>query len=347
MAKKKNLRIIIILLFIIIAIGIFIYTKYRAAFIKPAAPERTQKVSVYIPSNADYEILLDSIFAHQLVADSILFQKMARYKELHKNVHGGHYQIAPDMTIYQIINKFSGGRQTPVNVTFNNIRKIEEFAASIDKQLELDSARVMELLHSEEILNLLEIEERELLGYFIPNTYEFYWNVSAKSFFKRMKQEHERFWNSERKSQAQAIGLTRHEVATLASIVQEETNQISEMDKIAGVYINRLNRGMLLQADPTLKYALDDWSIRRVLNIHKVINSPYNTYKYSGLPPGPICMPEPETINQVLNYEDHDYYYFVASADKPGLHFFSKTLREHNRKANQYRHYLNQNSIYQ
>ncbi|MGM0611947.1 MAG: endolytic transglycosylase MltG [Bacteroidota bacterium] len=347
MAKKKNRYIFILLLLIIIAIGIFIYAKYKSVFTKPAAPERTQTVSVFIPSDANYETLTDSIFKHQLVADSILFQKVARYKELPKNVHGGHYQIAPDITINQLINKFSGGLQTPVHVTFNNIRNIKEFAGSVGKQLEIDSARIMHLLHSKEILNLLNTQERKLLGYFIPNTYEFYWNVSAKPFFKRMKKEHERFWNSKRKAQAQAIGLTPHEVATLASIVQEETNLTSEMDKIAGVYINRLNRGMLLQADPTLKYALGDWSIRRVLNKHKTIESPYNTYKYKGLPPGPICMPESTTIDQVLNYQDHDYLYFVASPDIPGFHSFSETLREHNKKANKYRRYLNQNRIYQ
>ncbi|MCF8217544.1 MAG: endolytic transglycosylase MltG [Bacteroidales bacterium] len=348
MVKKKKRNIFfIILLLLMIALGAFAYIKYKSVFIKPAAPERTQSASVFIPSQADFETLKDSIFKYNLISDSILFEKVARYKDLPQNIHGGHYQIAPEITLNQLINKFSSGLQTPVYVTFNNIRKIEEFAGSVGKQLELDSTVIMHLLHSEEILNMLNTSEKKLLGYFIPNTYEFYWNISAKAFFKRMKKEHERFWNSNRRAQARAIGLSPHEVATLASIVQEETNQTSEMDKIAGVYINRLNHGMLLQADPTLKYAIDDWSIRRVLNKHKTIDSPYNTYKYAGLPPGPICMPEPKTIDQVLNFENHNYFYFVASVDSLGFHSFSKTLREHNRKANRYRRYLNQNRIYQ
>ena len=347
MAKRKKQILIFVLLFVILLAGglAIFYLKYKAVFMD-AANQRTKTVSVFIPTGSDYEQLCDSLFHKNLIADTTLFHKVAKYKNLQDNIHAGHFRLAPDVTINQIINTISGNRQTPVNVTFHHIRKIEKLAGKVSNQLELDSAILMTLLHDQDMLDSLGINKEQILGFFIPNTYEFYWNTSAIEFLTRMKQKHDRFWNEKRKRKAASIGLTPEEVSTLASIVQEETNQASEMSRIAGVYINRLNIGMPLQADPTLKYVINDWSIRRVLDRHKQISSPYNTYQNIGLPPGPISMPEPHVIDSVLNYEEHDYLFFFFFIDRPGYHEFSRSLREHNNKANRYRHNLNQRGIY-
>ena len=188
--------------------------------------------------------------------------------------------------------------------------------------------------------------KENLLSLFIPNSYEFYWNTTPKKLFERFKREHKIFFNSTRKKKLKELGLSEEEVYTLASIVQKETLVNEEKPRVAGVYINRLKRGQLLQADPTVVFASGDFEIRRVLNKHLAIDSPYNTYKYEGLPPGPICMPDVSSIDAVLNYEKHRYLYFCASTDNSGRHQFAKTLIEHNNNANKYRAYLNKQRIF-
>jgi UPF0755 protein len=344
--SKKTIRIILLSVFIVAIVGAtVVYIMYKSIFIEPAA-NRNQAISLYIPTGSNYDQLRDSVLANQLVEDTALFDRVAKMKKLKNNVHAGHYRLPPNISLNRMINIFTGGLQEPVKVSFHNIRKLEQMAGKVSHQLELDSSRLMNLLQNPDFMQSINPNSLDLLAFFIPNTYEFYWNTSAEEFLERMKKEYDRFWNNKRKEKAKAINLTAEEVSTLASIVQEETNQHSEMDRIAGVYINRLKINMLLQADPTLKYAWNNWAMRRVLNRHKAIDSPYNTYKFAGLPPGPISMPEPQVIDKVLNYERHDYYYFVASTDKPGFHDFSRSLREHNNKANRYRRNLNRRGIY-
>ncbi len=344
--RNKKLLIILAVLLLLAAVAvIWSYSAWKTMFRDPAGINR-QPVSIYIPTGADYQQLEDSLLAHRLVNDTAWFRRLAEYKKLNKHVYPGHYRIQPGISLNSLINKFRGGLQDPVNVTFNNIRDMQTFAGRIGSQLELDSARLIQLLNNEQLLDSLGTNRLNLLGFFIPNTYELYWNTDARDFLFRMKKEHQRFWNERRLKKAAEIDMTPEEVTTLASIVNEETNQVSEMDRIAGVYINRLQTGMPLQADPTLKYALGDWSIRRLLNKDKTIKSSYNTYTYIGLPPGPISMPSPQAIDQVLNYEKHNYLFFVASVDRPGFHEFSKTNRQHNIKANKYRRYLHEQEIY-
>lgn len=343
--NKILITIAAALLAIVIALGAWLYSVYNTVFKTPAGMQE-QPVSIYLPTGAGYQQLKDSLLAHQLVKDTALFRKLAEYKELKSRVYAGHYRIQPDISLNTLVNKFRGGLQDPVNVTFNNIRDVEKLAGIIGRQLALDSAELSQLMKDRQLLDSLGTGRLQLLGFFIPNTYEFYWNTGARDFLFRMKKEREKFWSKSRRQKAEAMGLSPEQVATLASIVQEETNKVEEMDKIAGVYINRLETGMPLQADPTLKFALDDWSIRRVLNRDKEIKSPYNTYMFKGLPPGPISMPSPQAIDQVLNYQDHNYLYFVASAERPGFHEFSKTLRQHNIKANKYRRHLSERKIY-
>lgn len=348
MNKKKSRYWIILLalLLLVIAVLAFAYQKYKDIFFEKAGAH-SSAVSLYVPTGTSYNGLMDSLWQNQLVKDTILFNHVAKYKKLPGSISPGHYLIEPNTSINKLINKIKSNDQTPVKVTFHNIRTIQQFAGKIARQLELDSAGLLEEMQQPETLEKFGIASSDWLGFFIPNTYEFYWNTSPARFLDIMSQQHENFWNAQRRKKAKIIGLTPVEIATLASIVQEESNQVSEMDRIAGVYINRLNKGMLLQADPTLKFANNDWTLRRVLNRHKEIDSPYNTYKYPGLPPAPVSMPEPQVIDQVLSYEKHNYLFFVASVDKPGFHEFSSSLREHNNKANRYRQQLNQRKIYQ
>lgn len=344
--KKKRILLItgIIITLLLIAGIIFIFS-YRTVFID-AAGENKEPVSIYVPTGSNYEQLCDSIFKYNLVTDTILFHKVAKYKSLPGNVKPGHYLIEPGITIYQMVNKFARGLQDPVNVTIYNTRKVSQVAGKVSKQIEADSSAIMELVNNKKFLDSLKISRKTIPYIFIPNTYELYWNTNARNFIHRIQKEYEQFWTKKRRRQADKIGLSPNKVITLASIVQEETNQTEEMDRIAGVYINRLKKGMRLQADPTLKYARDNWSLNRILNKHKSIQSPYNTYKHKGLPPGPISMPEPVTIDKVLNYEDHDYLFFVASIEKPGFHEFSETYREHINKAHKYHRKLNKENIY-
>ena len=234
-----------------------------------------------------------------------------------------------------------GGLQTPVKVTFNNMRDVKMLAGRISQQIEADSLSIVSLLSNSDSLNAMGFNAKTIPALFLPNTYEFYWNTTAGQFVDKMRREYDKFWNEERRNKAKAVGLTPVEVSTLASIVDKETNKTDEMARIAGVYLNRLRDGWLLQADPTLVFALGDFELKRVLNVHKEVESPYNTYKYPGLPPGPICIPSLAAINAVLSPEKHHYYYFCAKEDFSGYHNFAKTLAEHNKNAQKYQKELN------
>jgi UPF0755 protein len=232
-----------------------------------------------------------------------------------------------------------------LNVTFNNVRTKEDLAGKVSKYLVADSLSILNLFTDENQIKKFGFTKETYSAMFIPDTYEFYWTTSAEGFADRMKLEFEKFWNMERREKAEELKLTPIEVTILASIVQAETAKNDELKRVAGLYINRLNRGIFLQADPTVKYAVGDYSLKRILNVHLEIDSPYNTYKYAGLPPGPINFPETSAINAVLNYEKHKYLYMCAKEDFSGYHNFSATLAEHNRNAAKYRAALDRNKI--
>jgi UPF0755 protein len=238
-----------------------------------------------------------------------------------------------------------GGLQTPLNVTFNNVRTKEDLAGKVGKYLQTDSVSILQLFADTAQIKKYGFTPETFSSMFIPNTYEFFWTTTATEFADRMKKEYDRFWNDERKKKAEEIKLTPVEVITLASIVQAETAKNDELKTIAGLYINRLNRGMFLQADPTVKFAVGDFSLKRILNSHLEIDSPYNTYKNLGLPPGPINFPETSAIDAVLNFEKNKYYYMCAKEDFSGYHNFAATLAEHNRNAAKYRAALDRNKI--
>lgn len=334
---KKLLIPFFIIIVIVILAGRWAYNKAM----KPNVTTPEEKdFSLYIPTGADFEQVKDSLYAHDLIDDKASFEWIARKKDYAEHVKPGRYIIKHDMSNNQLVNMLRGGMQTPVKVTFNNIRDIKMLAGRIGDQIEADSTAIVSYLNDATHLDQLGFNAQTIPALFLPNTYEFYWNTSAEKFVEKMKNEYDKFWNAERLDKAKAINLSPVQVSILASIVDKETNKTDEMQRIAGVYLNRLRSGWLLQADPTLVFAVGDFELKRVLNVHKEVESPYNTYKYAGLPPGPICIPSLQSINAVLNAEKHNYYYFCAKDDFSGYHVFAKTLAEHNRNAQRYQRAL-------
>ena len=251
------------------------------------------------------------------------------------------------MTNLEAVKLLRSGAQTPLDITFNNVRLKEELAEKICSGIAADEDRFFALLQDTAVIRSYGFNQYTIVSMFIPNTYEVYWTISEKELLDRMKTEYDRFWNDERRAKAEKIGMTPEEVSTLASIVEAESKRIDEKPKIAGVYINRLEKGMALQADPTLVYAAGDFSIKRVLNKHKEIESPYNTYKYPGLPPGPINIPPISAIDAVLNFTSHNYLYFCAKEDFSGYHNFATNLTAHLNNARRYQNALNKARLYE
>lgn len=299
-----------------------------------------------IPSNATFKMVSDSLYQNDVIQELVSFSFVSKVLGYQEDVKPGLYTIKPRMTNLQLIKLLRSGAQTPVKLTFNNVRTKEDLAEKITRNLEITPDHFMDLLSDSVNIRKFGFEEETIMAMFIPNTYEVWWNVSAESLFDRMYKEYDRFWTAERKEKANRMGLSQNEVATLASIVQAETQKADERPKVAGVYLNRLRINMALQADPTLVFAVGDFGIKRVLNVHKEIDSPYNTYKYTGLPPGPINLPEISALDAVLNAAEHNYLYFCAKDDFSGYHAFASNFDEHLSNARKYQNALNRAKIY-
>lgn len=300
---------------------------------------------IYIQTNASFDDVLHVLRSRHCIKDEYTLRKVADIKKYTTTVKPGRYQIKNGINNNELINMLRSGRQSPVKFTFNNIRTIPEFAGVVSRQLEIDSIEIINLCNDTELINKLGFTPNTFIGMFIPNTYQIYWNISALSFVEKMHGEYEKFWKK-RQAIAEKEGLTPMDVTILASIIEEETVKAEEYPIIAGVYINRLKRDIPLAACPTLKFALNNFTLSRILTAHTQIESPYNTYKYKGLPPGPVRMPSINVIDAVLNYQHHDYLFFCAKSDFSGYHNFSKTLRQHNEYARQYHQELNRRKIY-
>lgn len=260
-------------------------------------------------------------------------------------VRTGRYVIEPGKKALDVFRQLRNGQQTPVMLTVPDVRTTERLAGRITAKLMLDSATVAQALADQAFCQRLGYDTATIFCLFVPNTYEVYWNISLDALMQRMQKEHDAFWNEDRRHKAEAQGLTPNEVVTLASIIDEETANNAEKPIIAGMYLNRLKKGMLLQADPTVKYALGDFTLKRILNKHLEADSPYNTYKYAGLMPGPIRLPSLQAIEAVLNPDHNDYLYMCAKEDFSGTHNFACTLAEHNQNARRYQQALNQRGI--
>lgn len=344
-AKTKTILIIAGLLFVAITIAvIFGYGTYRKIISPNVAAD--DAVSIFVKPTDNIDSILTQTAQNGIFKDQSSFEWWAKRQQMGNHLSAGRYLIQPGMSNRDVVNLIMSGRQTPVNVTFNNIRTKTDLAKRVGEQLLADSTDFMQLFDSTAYLEKLGVTKDNFMTLFIPNTYELYWNTSAEGFIERMAKEHDHFWTSARKTKAEKIGLTPQQVYILASIVYSENEKAAdEAPRIAGVYMNRINKGMKLEADPTVKFAIGNFALKRILFADLEIDSPYNTYKYSGLPPGPIHMPPIAYIDAVLNYEQHDFIFMCASGDGSGYHLFAKTLAEHNRNRDVYIKTLNKQGI--
>ncbi len=340
--KKRNILLSILgsILLIALLIGGVIHKSIfsRASIL-------TETTYLYIDRNDNADSVFYKLEKILKPASAKGFKWLVKYDGYNAG-YTGRYAVFPTDNMLDIYLRISRGRQTPVNLSFNNIRTREQLARRIGNQLMIDSAEIATLLFDSIYCAGRGYTPMTIISMFIPNTYEMYWNINADNFFSRMQKEYDKFWNKERVNKAKQIGFTPEQVITLASIVEEETNNNAEKPIVAGLYINRLHRGMPLQADPTIKFALQDFSLKRIYDKHLHIDSPYNTYKYSGLPPGPIRIPSAKSIDSVLNYVRHNYIYMCAKEDFSGTHNFASTFSEHQKNAQKYRRALNNRKIF-
>lgn len=344
---KKTIYISAIVIIVVLVFGIKTgVTYYRYIFEPNVTLKDKTKTLIFIPSDATFDQVTKMLVDGDYLKNAEGFKWVAKKKGYTDNVLGGCYTIKNNMTNNDLVNLLRSGIQTPVNVTFNNIRTLNQLAGHVAERLEPDSLAFVTIMHNSDVIKGYGFNKETFIAMFIPNTYEFYWTTTAKKFVDRMNKEYKAFWNDERLKKAKEIGLTPVEVSTLASIVDEETVKPDEKPKVAGLYLNRLKKGMKLQADPTIKFALGDFSVKRILNKDLKIDSPYNTYLYKGLPPGPIRIPSIQGIEAVLNYNKHNYLYMCAKDDFSGYHNFATTLKQHNRNAARYRKALRENKIW-
>jgi len=340
-------RIILIIFFLILLVGLgIVYTTYKWIY-EPNVNTELKELSVKIPSNSSFSDVFDILKSKNIIKDTLSFKRIANFMKYNKDeVPSGVYQIQSNWNNRQLIGHLRSGNQAPMKVTFNNVRTIQELSGKLTSYLEPDSLEFLNYILSEEKLSELGYTSDNIMSLFIPNTYNFYWDMDSQDIIDRMKKEHDSFWSkNDRIQKATDLGLSKQEVYTLASIVEKESIRSNERPIIAGLYLNRLKRGIMLQADPTVVFAVGDFSIRRVLNKHLAFESPFNTYKNAGLPPGPIYMPSIKSIDAVLNPKEHDYLYMFAKPGYNSEHAFAKTVREHEQNANRYRSWLNKERI--
>ncbi|HET8859453.1 endolytic transglycosylase MltG [Marivirga sp.] len=328
-----------------ILITSFVFYFYQVFFSENILVEKGDEV-ILIEEDMDFQDLQDIVYDRGIVNDMLSFSFVAKLLDYQENMKPGLYLMKKDMTNLQAVRMLRAGEQIPTTTTFNNVRLKPDLAGKITDNLQADSVEFLRLLNNDSLISAYGFTQENILSMFIPNTYEVYYTISEQKLFDKMYAEYQRFWNDERKQKAKALGLSPKEVSALASIVQAESVQSDERPKIAEVYLNRLERNMRLQADPALVYAVGDFTIKRVLNVHKEVDSPYNLYKYKGLPPGPINLPEIESIDAVLNPDEHNYIYFCAKPDFSGYHAFATNLRQHNINARAYQNALNRSNIY-
>ena len=340
-------KIGIFLLVAVLIAGVFGYSKYQDIY-APNVSENISPTQLYLNKNIDYTGLKEMLVSQSIVKDIESFDWVASLMKFDQNkIRSGKFQIEPGWSNRKLIQHLRSGKQTPVKIVLNNERLLSEVAGKIAPLIEPDSTSIMMTMLDANTLAKYNLNRENLMTLFIPNTYEVYWNITPEEFLDRMKKESDKFWNAkDRKAKLEELKMSKEEVYTLASIVEKETNYKPERPTVAAVYLNRIRKGIMLQADPTVVFANQDFEIRRVLNKHLEIDSPYNTYKYAGLPPGPIAMSSISSIDAVLQNEAHKYYYFCAKADNSGQHAFAKTLSQHNANAKKFQRWLNKQRIF-
>ncbi|QZE15768.1 endolytic transglycosylase MltG [Halosquirtibacter laminarini] len=335
----RNIAVVIVLL--TIGAGLYAYKMFGYVFHSIVK----QECGVYIGPNTTYDDLCDSLTKKDALLDHKAFDFLAKKKHLDQKLKPGYYLLKKGTIGNNLVNQFLAGNQTPITLTFNNVRFFPDLAGKIAKDIMADSTEVLKALNDTAQMKAFGFDKQTYPVMFIPNSYEIYWTTTPQKVLVKMHKEYQTFWNKTRLAKAKEAKLSAIQVTTLASIVQEEVRHTDEMAKVAGVYMNRLKRGWPLQADPTVKYALGDFTISRILKDDLKIDSPYNTYKYKGLPPGPICFPSVEAVDAVLNYTHHNYLYFCANKSFDGYHAFAKSYRQHLINAKAYQKELNRRRI--
>lgn len=329
---------------LLICLG-FGWKVYQKVFFPNVQTNNQEAAYLFIPTGSGIDDVLNILEEKDLLLDKASFLFTAKQLKYDQSVKPGRYRLKEGMNNKELISLLRSGRQTPLNVVFNNIRTKDQLAARIGEQIEASPKAILNLLNDPDYVHELGFTTESVLCLFIPDTYEMYWNTSADQFIKKMLAEYKKFWNRKRTDQALKMNFSPVEVSILASIVQQESNQDDEKPIIAGVYINRLKKDWKLEADPTLVFALGDFSIKRVLSVYKEIDSPYNTYMYQGLPPGPICLPTKVSVDAVLNYSQHSYMYFCAREDFSGYHNFASSYVQHLINARKFQRALNKRGI--
>lgn len=340
MNRKLILSIISVLL---VVVGLIGYSYYQTIFGEIVEKDG----AIYIRKNDNVGDIKKNLI--EFIGDENKFFWLAEKKKFSKP-KAGKYVLTKGMSLNDVINLLRSGNQTPIKLSFNNQDTLEKFSGRIAKQIEADSIEILNAFKETFFLEENKLTDSSVLGILIPNTYEFYWNTSAEEFRNRMLKEYKRFWNKDRLAKASELKMSPSDVITLASIVQKETAKTIERPIVAGLYLNRIKKGIPLQADPTIIYILkekngQDFIVKRVLYKDLEIKSPYNTYLNRGIPPSLIAMPDISSIDAVLNYKKHNYLYMCANIDKIGFHEFASTLKQHNRNAKKYQHWLNKQGI--
>ena len=335
-------RIYIILIVICLLIGAAVGLGFLSINQRVTVSDTTR---IYIPDNADYQALVDTLDTHHCLPSHTLFNTLARLRGLPNHVKAGSYLVKPNMRTLSLVLKLYSGNQDPIRITINKHRTLDQLCQFLGSKLQFDADSLFSLLTDTAFCAQYGLTPQTIIGMFSQNTYEYYWTIKPTNLVGRMNTEYERFWK-ERDSRLSDLGLTRVQVLTIASIVEEETNCNEEKPDIASVYLNRYRIGMALQADPTVKYAVGDFSIRRIKGSMLKTDSPYNTYLYAGLPPGPICIPSASSIDAVLKNKQTSYLYFCAKEDFSGRHNFAATPDEHIANARKFHKALNDRNIH-
>ena len=304
-----------------------------------------EPVLIYLDQDDNFDSLTVKIKATGKVEMNRGMRLAVQLLQYEDRVRPGCYDVGSGQCAFNVIRRLRAGDQFPIRLTIPQTWTKEQLAARLSRQLMADSASLASLFNDPEALKAYETRPEMLVSLFVPDTYEVYWTITPEALLKRMAKEYKAYWTAERKALAEQQGLTPDEVAVLASIVDKETTNVDEMPMVAGMYLNRLRTNMPLQADPTVKFALGNFALRRLYNSHLACDNPYNTYKYTGLPPGPICVPSPQAINAVLHPAQHNYLYMYAKEDFSSAHNFAATYAEHLANARRYQQALNQRNI--
>ncbi len=308
--------------------------------------EKEESFVLYIPEGASFQTVIDTLKKHDVIHDMVSFRFLSRWKGYQESVKPGRYVIRPNTPNNVFLDKAISGQQDPVRLTFNNIRLKEDLIRRIGGRFAFGEEALRNALRSQEQVHKYGFDTTTVLTMFLPNTYEIYWTTGVEKFLDRMHSEYRKFWNESRLEKAKEIGLTPVQVSILASIVEEEqARKVDERPRVAGLYMNRLRGKMPLQADPTVKFALGDFGIKRILHNQLMVDSPYNTYRNTGLPPGPIRLADLQSLEAVLNYEQHDFTYMCARSDLSGYHAFANNYKDHLLNARMYQEELNKLNI--